>query len=278
MPSDTTMVGNVTITTVSDGTYYFDPASFFPGVPAGSWAAHPDALDAQGRLVLNVGSFLLRSEGLKILVDTGLGPAGINPRADSGELLDSMRNAGVPPEDLDLVVTTHVHPDHVGWNFSGEPGSQRMTFPNARYVVPRIDWDSNFNRPEAERTALFRDQVEPLQALGRLQLVDDGSAVTSDISIVATPGHTPGHSCIGILSGGERAYIAGDLVHAPFQVRETAWSSRADADRETAIRSREAMLDRAEREEAVYAAGHFPHPGLGRLVRVEGRRYWHGLG
>ena len=127
-------VGNVEITSLSDGYIEFTPENFFPSIPAESWEPYRDELNAEGRLLLNVGSFLLRTGGKTVLVDTGLG-AGPTSFQDavSGQLLKDMDAKGVSLDEIDIVAITHLHVDHVGWNLDASGGTPRPTFPNARY-------------------------------------------------------------------------------------------------------------------------------------------------
>ncbi len=274
---DTVRVGNVTISAVSDGIYHFDPHEFFPALSDADWALEPGALGPAGTVDLNIGSFVVRSAGHTILVDTGLGPHGTSPRAESGLLPAALGASAGLREEIDLVVATHVHPDHVGWNMTGTGPDAVPTFPNARYLAPRLDYETGARLPEAEQPKPFREQVAPLERLGRLGLLDGGDALTPQVWVEASPGHTAGHLCVRIVSEGEHAVIVGDLTHIPAQTHRTGWGSRADVDPAQAQESRERVLEAAERSGALYAAGHFPAPGFGRLVRQEGRRYWQAL-
>jgi glyoxylase-like metal-dependent hydrolase (beta-lactamase superfamily II) len=190
-------------------------------------------------------------------------------------LLDQLKLQGVSPEDVVSVVHTHLHADHVGWNITLEGGQPRATFPRAKYLVPRDDWE-HFTEPAVLETAPYvRDSVVPLEGLGVMELIEGEHTITPEISTVPTPGHTPGHINVIISSQGQKGVVVGDVLHSKVQVQEPGWCSRADIDRELGQRSREAMLERAEREDFIVAAGHFkPEDHFGRVIRVEGRRYW----
>ena len=129
-------IGNVEIIALSDADLAFPPGNFFPTVPAETWNAHREYLGADGNLHPNAGCFVVRSSGQKIMVDTGYGP-GL-----TGRLFDEMRAKGVNVEDISTVTFTHLHPDHVGWNMVTENGSSYPAFPNARYLMPKADFDS----------------------------------------------------------------------------------------------------------------------------------------
>ncbi len=278
MPRHTIAVGNVTVTSLSDGRLEMPVTGFFPSVPRADWDPYRDELTVEGNIALNVGSFLVRSQAKTILVDTGLGGSDRGfEDAVFGGLLDDLRANAVDVEDVDLVFITHLHRDHVGWNLTQDTDRVRPTFPKARYLLPRADWDAYTRRDGLSAFAYIREQVTPLEGLGVLDLIEGEHAVTGEVTSLPTPGHTPGHTSLLISSDGERAAILGDAAHHPAQAQETGWSPRADADPETATASRRGLMDRIERDGAVAVSGHFPAPGFGRLVRVRGRRYWRAL-
>ncbi len=242
---------------------------FFPSVPVAAWEPYRSkVLTEEGQLQLYYGCFAIRSQGKLVLVDTGMGPGPHPERGNRrGDLVNVMRQEGLSPEDVDFVVHTHLHGDHVGWTVT----DGKATFPKARYLVPREDWD-HFTAPErvADLPSTGRS-VLPLQELGVMDLVGAEHAVTPEISTVATPGHMT----IYIQSQGEKGMVVGDVIQSLVQVMEPQWGSRADIDSEEAGRSREALVERVEREGILMAAGHFATgTHFGKIVRMEGRRYW----
>jgi glyoxylase-like metal-dependent hydrolase (beta-lactamase superfamily II) len=274
MPVNQLTVGNVTITALSDGMLEFDLCNFFPGMPVEDWQPHQHHLTDDGKLRFNLGSYLLRTDGRTVLVDTGMGPR-LEPDNPWGKLLQALASHGLSPNAVDLVVLTHAHRDHVGWNLQSDNGKYRPTFPNARYYLSALDWETCHN-PEVVSTRFPNAPqcVWPLAELGVLELMRGEQALTSELTSLPTPGHTPGHTSIMVNSQGERAIIMGDTFHNPAQVVETGWISRADMDPAQTRRTRDFLLDRFEREGATAVSGHFPAPGFGRIVRLEGRRYW----
>jgi glyoxylase-like metal-dependent hydrolase (beta-lactamase superfamily II) len=278
----TARVGAVSITALLDVDDWH-LRGMFSSVPPDLWeeyrALYPEALCDGDALCVPATSYLLRAGGRTILVDTGIGPgphtrAGLEGR--TGRLPEALREAGARPEEIDTVVITHLHFDHVGWNAQLVDGRAVPTFPRARYLVPEKDW-AHFQRPElAERTR----HLPPTWALGvqgHVDLVDGERALTPEVSLLPTPGHTPGHQAVMVVSGGERAVVLGDVAHTPAQVQETHWSPAADVDPEASARTRARLLDDAETHHALLCAGHFPHPGFGYLVRLAGRRLFKGL-
>jgi glyoxylase-like metal-dependent hydrolase (beta-lactamase superfamily II) len=185
---------------------------------------------------------------------------------------------GITRADIDIVFMTHLHFDHVGWNFDldGAP-----SFPNARYIMSRAEWDA---RPaQLERaTALgqppYIDRcVTPLEGLGIMDLIDGERDITPELKAIPTPGHSPGHMSVLVTSSGERGIVLGDVLLHPAQVSEPEWSSRMDMDRDQAARTRRAVMDRAEAEHMTMAAGHIRGTPFGRVTRVDGLRYWQGV-
>ena len=277
MPDNRITVGNVEITSLSDGHIEFTPENFFPSIPAEAWEPYHDQLNSDGRMLLNVGSFLLRTGGKTVLIDTGLGPnvTGFQDAA-WGLLLKDMDAKGVSLDEIDIVAMTHLHVDHVGWNLDASGGASRPTFPNARYLVPKADWDV-FTRRATSALAYIQEQVVPLEGLGILELIEGEQTITPELTALSTPGHTAGHTSFIITSRGEQAVIVGDVIHLSLQARETDWCPRADSNPDLSRQTRHGLLDRMENDNALMVSGHFQSPGYGRLVRLEGRRYWQAL-
>ncbi|MFQ6029394.1 MAG: MBL fold metallo-hydrolase [Dehalococcoidia bacterium] len=277
MPSNQIKVGNVEITSLSDGILEFDLCNFFPGMPEENWEPYAAHLTEEHKIRFNLGTFVVRSDGRTILVDTGMGPKQ-SPETPWGELPEALTGHGLAPEAVDLVVMTHAHRDHIGWNLQSQEGKYRPTFPQARYLLSAKDWEACHD-PEViqARFPNAPNCVWPLEELGVLELMQGEQSLTSELTAFPTPGHTPGHTSIMVNSQGQRAIILGDAFHSPAQVVETGWISRADMDPEQTTATRESLLDRFEREGATAVSGHFPAPGFGKIVRLEGRRYWQAL-
>ncbi len=281
-------VGNVEILALNDQESALPLSRIFPSVPAEAWAPYqqryPEGFTGTENLRVHFESYLLRSQGRTILVDTGMGSMATNPGAVTniaagvdGRLMAELQAVGVRPEDVDTVFLTHLHPDHVGWNLSQRGSSPTAAFPRARYVAHQADWDA-FRTPHDEEIFGFKfweETLGPLENLGVVESLSGEQALTSEITAIPTPGHTPGSMSLVIASAGQRAYILGDVFHGPTQVTETGWQFVFDMDPALAVQTRTRMLDRAEAENATMAVSH--HGGFGRVVRVEGRRYWQGV-
>jgi glyoxylase-like metal-dependent hydrolase (beta-lactamase superfamily II) len=282
------MVGEVEVLALSDATVNFPWTldELFPDVPVAAWEPYrdryPAAFGNHSVYRSNYGCYLLRSQERTILVEAGMGPAGTPPAVAAqtgGHLLQRLTSEGVAVEQVELVVLSHLHPDHVGWNLQKENGSYRLTFPRARYLIHRADWEA-FHRPEVQAAFPFpyiEQSVTPLQTLGALELVSGDERLTDAISLLHSPGHTPGHISVRIASGGHQAILLGDVVLHPAQITEPGWNSMFEMDPEVARETREQLLEQVDGEGMIMVARHFPEPGFGRIVRLEGRRYWQAL-
>ena len=279
MPSPKITIGNVEIVSLTDGVLEFDLCNFFPDIPEETWENYREHLGPKHNLSFNLACFLVRSEGHTIAVDTGMGPRPADaPETPWGELLDDFEANGLRVEDVDMVVMTHLHRDHVGWNLQREGDGYKPTFPNAKYYFSARDWQATHS-PElaASRFPNAPSCVWPLEDLGVMELVDGEVALTGELTTLPTPGHTPGHISILISSQGEQGLILGDVLHNTVQVENTDWVSRADIDPETTRATRKGLMERLERDGTTVAAVHLPTPGFGKIVRLGGRRYWQAL-
>ncbi|MQF89348.1 MAG: MBL fold metallo-hydrolase [SAR202 cluster bacterium] len=290
MPGVTITVGNVEITAVHDNEGALPLSMVFPGVDAELWVPYqqkyPECFngDNNENFAAHFDCYVIRSEGRIILVDTGVGSMATNPGAVTafaggadGRLLSDLQSAGVNKEDIDTVFLTHLHPDHVGWNVNNDGPRPVPAFPNARYVFHQDDWEA-FRPPrdsEAFGLTFWEETLMPLETAGVTEPLSGEQSITSEITAILTPGHTPGSMSLAIDSGGEKALVMGDVFHGPPQVSEPSWVFAFDADPDTAVQSRNRMLDRAEAENAIMAICH--STGFGRIVLQEGRRYWQGL-
>lgn len=273
-------VGDVELISVPDGHADLNgwPGGDLPGDPV-DWAPYaernPEGFHGPDhRWRIHNGCYLLRSEGRTTLVDTGVG-VGPYPRYRDmhGHLLDSFAAAGVALDEIDEVFLSHAHPDHVGWNVDEDSGRPR--FPNARYRLHRRDWDHFGGREPPPR--YFQRFLLPLDRAGVLELLDGETPLTRHLTALETPGHTPGHMSLLIASAGEQAVIAGDVLNSPMYVSEPERPFGSDADQQQGIRTRIALVDRIEAEGMRVAAQHFPEPGWGEIVRVDGRRWFRAL-
>ena len=281
--SDFTLnIGDVEIVALSDMNLPFPMplTELFSTVPAEAWAPHrdlyPDTFEGD-HMLIEIGCYLLRSEGRTILIDTGYGEGPIESIGGRrGELMDDLAAKGISPDDVDTVFISHLHSDHVGWNVVEREGKLLPAFPNARYVAHQADLD-HFRRPDIQAASSFpfMDRcVESIVELGLFDTLTEDTDLTSEVRAVHTPGHTPGHMSVLVSSQGESAFIQGDVIIHPAQVTEDDWNCHFDYDWPLSTKTRRKVLDDVEAGRTPVISCHFPAPGFGTVRRSEGRRYW----
>ncbi len=246
----------------------------------------PAATDATGEhVILNVHSWLVRDRGRTILIDTGSGNDKQRPFAPyfhnlHTPFLERLALAGVVPEEVDYVLLTHLHVDHVGWNTRLQDGCWIPTFPNARYVFSQAEYayfsdPANLSARNRTSFAVRVDSVDPIIAAGLADMVVvDGSEILEGISFHLTPGHTQAHASIVLRSACQTAIFPGDVMHYPVQVTRPHWNSLFDAFAEDSIRSRAWALAFAADNQAGVFSSHFPASGAGRVQRIQGGFAW----
>jgi glyoxylase-like metal-dependent hydrolase (beta-lactamase superfamily II) len=216
--------------------------------------------------------FLVRSGDRTVLIDTGLGAFELY-QFRGGGLLPSLAEAGVKPEDIDTVFITHLHIDHCGTIAIDDDGALKPAFPNATYRWTQTEHDHWLAAGEHPGSSFSIAKL--INSLAdRFEPADGGSTIAEGVSVIDTPGHTPGHAGIILSSGSERAFILGDAISCPVQLAEPEWRGLGDMDKALAAKSQEAALREIESGGALLATGHFPGLTFGRVLRGEGKRYW----
>jgi len=209
---------------------------------------------------------LVNAAGHLILVDTGAG--GLAP--STGRLIHNLKAAGVEPDDIDSVILTHAHPDHIGGNIDSEG---KLTFPNARYVMWKGEWDFWTSEEAALKLdehakmmlAFAQRNLPPIR--DRLDLVEHETEILPGIRAVAAPGHTPGHMAVAISSRRRQLLCISDTVLHPVHLEQPEWYSVVDSDPKQVVATRRRLLNEAAVEKALVLAFHFPFPGMGHVVR-----------
>jgi glyoxylase-like metal-dependent hydrolase (beta-lactamase superfamily II) len=254
-------LGSLVIQPVSDGRLRLSPASIFAEAPAEEWQPRVP-LDEHGNVELSLTCLLVEAGGRRLLVDTGYGSRPDNPA--TGHLGAELAKLGVAAAEIDMVVVSHPHGDHIGGAATGTGEEARPAFPTARYWLSRADWD-HFSPPEMLAQRGLVDKLLPLVKADRLDLADGEQEIAPGVRLLPLPGHTPGHMGVVFTAGNEMAIYVGDLVHHPLQIEHPDWSPIFDSLPAISRQTRRALVDRARRERSLVLSYHLPWPGIGRI-------------
>jgi len=223
----------------------------------------PHFATEEGRLKMSIHSLVLETPSRRIVVDTGLGndKQGRNVPTwnnRNGPYLETMTAAGFPPDSIDTVLCTHLHVDHVGWNTRLVSGQWVPTFGRARYVFGNTEYEYWRDHREApDKKAVFDDSVKPIVDAGKAELIASDAKLCDEITMIPTPGHSPGHLSILIQSDGQQALLAGDVAHHPCQMAHLDWSSTADSDPVQSAVTRRQLFSRFADQPTLVIGGHF---------------------
>ena len=240
-------IGDIEILPASDGEGVL-PSTYLPSV---DWEKHKPLLDGEGNFAIALGCFLVKTRGRNILVDAGLGPVTFPPFR-GGDLPSNLANAGVTPDDIDIVIITHLHVDHIGWLVrDGKP-----YFPKATVRFGERDLDQFIRTDNPDGFA--KPVIDVLDPAGRIETVSGDDNVAPGVNVLQTPGHTLGHVSVVVSSGEERAFLLGDAMACPAQLEDAEWAAMSDIDPKLSSRSREALYKEMESPGAVAVASHFP--------------------
>jgi glyoxylase-like metal-dependent hydrolase (beta-lactamase superfamily II) len=238
-----------------------------------SWLKQINALDDNDALILCFQSYVVKTPDHTILIDSCIGndkPRPGRPKWDMKSDDTYMRGlaaAGVSVGDIDVVMCTHLHVDHVGWNTRLENGRWVPTFPNARYVFGSREYQHWTAQNATAEVPPFTDSVLPVVEAGRADIVTDEFTIGDHVRILPTPGHTPGHVAFALGKGRDDAVFAGDLMHSPLQLRHPELSPKFDVDPVQAATTRRQFLERYCDSDTLCCPAHFPSPSVGRIRR-----------
>jgi glyoxylase-like metal-dependent hydrolase (beta-lactamase superfamily II) len=269
-------LGRIELSQVIETLTPTSPRFLFPGItpedfaPYLPWLAPHFYTPADDRFPMSIQTFIVRTAHHTIVVDTCVGndKKRDNPlwHLQQRPFLAQLKAAGVTPEQVDFVLCTHLHVDHVGWNTRLVNGRWEPTFPNARYVFNRSECDFWSQASGEEQAETFRDSVLPILEAGRAVLVEGEHEITSGVVLEPTPGHTPGHCSVHLGSRGAEAVITGDLMHHPLQLLQPERCSRFAWDPALARTTRRAFLERYAERDVRIVGTHFAPPTHGRVV------------
>ncbi len=272
-------VGGIDLAIVSDGVFYQDAGVVMGVVPRTVWEPVAGPPLERNLYPLALNSLLLRSGGKLILIDTGIG-AKLDEKqrstyfpGDYGHLLRRLRGLGVQPEAIDVVVNTHLHFDHSGWNTASIHGRALPTFPRAKYYLQRGEYEAATHPNDRTRASYLSDNFTPIAETGQLELVEGEVPITDEVRMIPTPGHTADHASVVIASGGDTAIFIGDIVQHGAQLDRPAWISAWDILPLVSLQTKKSLFERAVTERALLISVHAEFPGAGRLKKEENGRY-----
>ena len=284
-------IGDVQVTRVEELVIPTSVRWLLPDAPADAldnarpWL-EPHFINERGHLLQSVHTLVVRTPEHTMLIDTGVG----NGKVREGGVpafhmldtpfLDNLAAAGAAPDDVNYVLCTHMHTDHVGWNTRLADGRWVPTFPNARYLFVDREW--SYWSAEAERSAptrtLVDDSLQPVVDAGLVDIVGPTHQVSEHVWLEPSHGHTPGHVCVSISSGGVEAVVSGDVMHSPIQCAYPHPRSALDRDEAPAREARRAFLARYADSGVMVFGTHFAAPSVGRIVRDGGAYRFEAIG
>lgn len=281
-PASLARIGNIEVMQILECVMKFSAKDWYPRFDSEALRPHehwlcPDHFDPVAcQISMPMQSFVMRIGKYNVLIDTCIGNH--KPRPGSGmnmlntPYLDRLKAVGLGPEDIDMVMCTHLHIDHIGWNTCLENGRWVPTFPNAKYIFSRVEYEAakaEAERPETSQTLrnCFEDSVYPIVQAGRAVLVEGTESFFDVLTLKQAPGHSPQHLAIELRSQDQIGVFAGDIMHSPIQVPMWTWSSRVCWDQEMSAQSRRKLLEFCAETNALLIPGHFCAPHVGRIRR-----------
>jgi glyoxylase-like metal-dependent hydrolase (beta-lactamase superfamily II) len=264
-------IGDFELTALSDGVYYLDGGAFFGVIPKTLWSRKVEA-DEKNRVQSGLNSVLIRTGEKNILIETGVG----NKLSDKmvqifgqpAKLLENLSATGLSPEDIDIVINSHLHFDHCGWNTIRHHGAIKPTFPKATYYVQEGEW-KHAHEGQRDSVSYLPDNYDPMVESGQMQLRRGNQEIVPGISVEVFPGHTRDMQAILIQSGGQTACYISDLIPSSAHL-DLNWVMAFDLYPLASIESRKRYYSRAIREKWLTMFTHDPKISWGYLARVEG--------
>jgi glyoxylase-like metal-dependent hydrolase (beta-lactamase superfamily II) len=270
------VLGGFRVSCLDAGSFSISRDSMYVAAVGGGRRALPAGTPE--RFLLTMNAFLVEGPAGRILIDPGLGTKPSAPAAGLAELVPGpglaarLSERGLAPEDIDLVVNTHLHFDHAGGDTErGPDGAIRPSFPRAVYVIQKAEWETGLHPPARDRDSYVQADFEPLAAWGRLRLAEGEAPLAEGLTVIPTPGHTAGHQSIWLQAGGTTVLFAGDLVPTAAHVG-FGFIMSYDMDPRLVLRTKRAVYDRLGPAGGILALPHEPRTPFGRLER-DGSRF-----
>lgn len=260
--------GSYTLFVIEDGYYWRDTTGYHDDATDHDWRFHPR--NDSGQVRMNFGCYLITDGDRTVMIDAGIGDRPGGPPGMTAGLMPSAVDAlGIDRTSVDTVVYTHMHYDHIG----GSQRNGRVVFPNARHVLHSKEWE-HWSEADGDLARAARDIMAPLLEADLVDFIDQDTEVLPGVTAVEAFGHTPGHLCVSVMSDGTRTLIGGDVSNHPFQVENSHWSLPVDNDPVHAGRTRDRVFDDLRQTGATFLAGHYPMPGVGKIVIDDGVRVY----
>jgi len=268
-------LGDLEFWMITDGMFHLDGGAMFGVIPRPMWerVAPPDE---RNRILMAMNSLLIRAAGKWILIETGAGDKWDAKRTEiysfdaAPRLLDKLVTHGVPPDKIDIVINTHLHFDHCGWNTRIVNGESIPVFQNARYIVQRAEFEHAQNPTDRDRASYFPDNFMPMQKSGQWSFLEGDSEVVRGVELIRVPGHNRDMMCVRLTGGGKTVFFFADLVptaaHVPYP-----WIMGYDLYPLTTLENKQKLIPQAAREGWMVIFGHEARTPSGYLVERQGK-------
>ena len=250
-----------------------DPSVVYPDVEEKDWERYRFfAQNDDGTIQSTWRGYLLQTDGKNIVIDTGMGPGPYDHVNINGQFINNLSKLGVTPSDVDIVFITHTHGDHIGWNITWKDSKPSLTFPNAKYLVSKFDFDYYSQNMNAD----FQKQIYPLKELGALELIEGRKEIAKNVFTLPSNGHTPGHQCLYLETNkSEKIILTGDLFHNEAQINEQYWCPIFDWNTVMSTISRVGLLNSAYKNSWIICTGHLSdNKAIGRIKSNDNGFYW----
>lgn len=263
-------IGHIGVTKVVDSLEATSPRFLYLDKQRSDFDPHlewlqPHFLDGEKNILLSIHTFLIHTAHHTILIDTCIGndkdvPAFSQWTGRKGSYLQNLAAIGCAPDAVDYVFCTHMHIDHTGWNTRLQDGRWVPTFPKATYLFNKSEWEHLQAAQDAVDQAVVRQNIRPIIEAGKVAWVDNTWGIDDEVTLIPTPGHTPGHCSVQLRSNGQTAMITGDMMVHPVQIAEPQWSQRADTDKALAIVTRTRFINQHCDTDTLILGTHFNTP------------------
>tara|TARA_B110000116_G_scaffold4748_1_gene4205 strand:+ start:2242 stop:3063 length:822 start_codon:yes stop_codon:yes gene_type:complete len=250
-----------------------DPSFVYPDVNKNDWKKYKSfAQNTDGTIQSTWRGYLLQTDNKNILIDTGMGPGPYDHTEIKGQYLNNLLKLGLQPKDIDIVFITHAHGDHMGWNITWEENNPILTFPNAKYLLSKFDFDYYSENTNED----FEKQIIPLKQLGALELLEGRKEIAKNVFSLPSNGHTPGHQCLYLETNiKEKIILTGDLFHNEAQVNEQFWCPIFDWNKVMSTISRVGLLNSAYKDNWIICTGHLSDDkAIGRIKANDEGFFW----